>query len=196
MKLTKTDRIKQKIELFNSKYNSTFPNQEYITHNLLTKLSIDLNVSLSSLLEGTEVYIPPKPEKKHDPEYDKRMNILRTRLQEQEYQSMIASALPSESYSVMEGFDRKELKNQISVIVNVLFSVASVGFAVWSWAAASLDVGKRLLLTMFACAIVLIAEVTLYLGYLQRISDAKKEEAAKKEVKTVLNTVEFHSKVN
>lgn len=119
------------------------------------------------------------------------MNRLRIRLQEQEYQDMIASTVPELATPFYESFDKKELKNQLSVIINVLFSVVSVGFAVWTWAGSSLTTGKRLLLSLFASFVVLIAEVTLYMGYLQRIEEAQKEERLKKEIKTVIKHEEI-----
>ncbi|KAK9367245.1 endoplasmic reticulum-based factor for assembly of V-ATPase-domain-containing protein [Lipomyces kononenkoae] len=203
VKLTKTALISEAISLFNeqlSRENSTVrpmsTESSYVTHNSVGKLALALNsekYSFSKLLTGTQIYIPPKPEKKTDPEYEARMKRLRARLQEQEYQEMIASAVPELSSSFLEPFEKKEFKQQISVIINVMFSVVSVGFAVWTWGGSGLGTGQRLLLSMFAALVVLVAEVTLYLGYLQRIDDARKNEKRTKEVKEVIRSVEFVS---
>ncbi|KAK9348460.1 endoplasmic reticulum-based factor for assembly of V-ATPase-domain-containing protein [Lipomyces starkeyi] len=119
------------------------------------------------------------------------MNRLRARLQEQEYQEMIASAVPQLSFSFLEPFEKKEIKQQISVIINVMFSVVSVAFAMWTWGGSSLNTGKRLLLSMLAGLVVLVAEVALYMGYIQRIDDARKKEKRTKEVKEVIRRVSF-----
>ncbi|KAK9235675.1 endoplasmic reticulum-based factor for assembly of V-ATPase-domain-containing protein [Lipomyces kononenkoae] len=203
VKLTKTELISEAIALFNEKVSgdddtarpmSTEPS--YVSHNSLGKVSLVLKsekYTFSKLLMGTQIYIPPKPEKKIDPEYDARMNRLRARLQEQEYQEMIASAVPELTSSFLEPFEKKEFKQQISVIINVMFSVVSVAFAVWTWGGSGLGTGKRLLLSMFAALVVLVAEVTLYMGYLQRIDDARKKEKRTKEVKEVIKHSEFLS---
>ncbi|KAJ8103002.1 endoplasmic reticulum-based factor for assembly of V-ATPase-domain-containing protein [Lipomyces tetrasporus] len=201
VKLTKTELISEAVVLFNEKISPDESNAKpisteslFVTHNTLGKLALALKCdkyTFSKLLAGTQIYIPPKPEKKADPEFDARMKRLRVRLQEQEYQEMIASAVPELSSSFLEPFEKKEIKQQISVIINIMFSVVSVAFAVWVWGGSSLNTGKRLLLSMFAGVVVLIAEVALYTGYIQRIDDARKKEKWKKEVKEVINTVEF-----
>ncbi|KAK9375696.1 endoplasmic reticulum-based factor for assembly of V-ATPase-domain-containing protein [Lipomyces chichibuensis] len=200
VKLTKTELISEAIAVFNEKISTEDSNvkplveSSFVTHNLLGKLALALNsdeYTFTKLLSGTQIYIPPKPEKKTDPEYDARMNRLRARLQEQEYQEMIASAVPELSSSFLEPFEKKEIKQQISVIINIMFSVVSVAFAMWTWGGSSLTTGKRLLLSMLAGLVVLLAEVTLYMGYIQRIDDARKKEKRTKEVKEVIRRVEF-----
>ncbi|KAK9390635.1 endoplasmic reticulum-based factor for assembly of V-ATPase-domain-containing protein [Lipomyces mesembrius] len=201
VKLTKTELISEAIAVFNEKISPEDCNvkllsteSSFVTHNSLGKLALVLNSSeytFSKLLTGTQIYIPSKPEKKTDPEYDVRMNRLRARLQEQEYQEMIASAVPKLSSSFLEPSEKKEIKQQISVIINIMFSVVSVAFAMWTWGGSSLNTGKRLLLSMLASLVVLVAEVTLYMGYIQRIDDARKEEKRTKEIKEVIRRVEF-----
>lgn len=122
------------------------------------------------------------------------MQKLRVRYEEEEYQGMIASATPELASSFLEPFEKKELKQQVSVIINVLFSVFSVGFAAWYWAS-RMDTGKRLLLALFSGLIVLIAEVGLYMGYIQRLNDAKEEERRNPEIKEIRKQTEFSSKV-
>ncbi|KAK9488390.1 endoplasmic reticulum-based factor for assembly of V-ATPase-domain-containing protein [Lipomyces starkeyi] len=201
VKLTKTELISEAIAVFNEKISPEDSNvkplsteSSFVTHNLLGKLALALNsdeYTFTKLLTGTQIYIPSKPEKKTDPEYDARMNRLRARLQEQEYQEMIASAVPQLSSSFLEPFEKKEIKQQISVIINIMFSVVSVAFAMWTWGGSSLSTGKRLLLSMLAGLVVLVAEVALYMGYIQRIDDARKKEKRTKEVKEVIRRVSF-----
>ncbi|KAK9330534.1 endoplasmic reticulum-based factor for assembly of V-ATPase-domain-containing protein [Lipomyces starkeyi] len=201
VKLTKTELISEAIAVYNEKIPQEDSNvkplsteSSFVTHNLLGKLALALNsdeFTFTKLLTSTQIYIPSKPEKKTDPEYDARMNRLRARLQEQEYQEMIASAVPQLSSSFLEPFEKKEIKQQISVIINIMFSVVSVAFAMWTWGGSSLNTGKRLLLSMLAGLVVLVAEVTLYMGYIQRIDDARKKEKRTKEVKEVIRRVSF-----
>ncbi|KAK9361614.1 endoplasmic reticulum-based factor for assembly of V-ATPase-domain-containing protein [Lipomyces starkeyi] len=201
VKLTKTELISEAIAVFNEKISPEDSNvkalsteSSFVTHNLLGKLALALNsdeYTFTKLLTGTQIYIPSKPEKKADPEYDARMNRLRARLQEQEYQEMIASAVPQLSSSFLEPFEKKEIKQQISVIINIMFSVVSVAFAMWTWGGSSLNTGQRLLLSMLAGLVVLVAEVALYMGYIQRIDDARKKEKRTKEVKEVIRRVSF-----
>ncbi|KAK9453947.1 endoplasmic reticulum-based factor for assembly of V-ATPase-domain-containing protein [Dipodascopsis uninucleata] len=203
--LTKTKLILDAMEKYNSSLAENekesltiLTNRPFVSHNTLGRIAIrigkDPQYSLTSLLKGTSIYIPPKPVKKVDPEYAARMNRLRAAMEEQDYQNMIASAIPELNSQFGDPLEKKELKNQISVIINVLFSVVSVGFAIWTWAAANYDTGKRLLLSLFGSFIVLIAEVTLYMGYIQRIKDAKELEMKKKEIKKIVNQVELRSK--
>ncbi|KAK9450221.1 endoplasmic reticulum-based factor for assembly of V-ATPase-domain-containing protein [Limtongia smithiae] len=202
--LTKTALIAEAIQAYNEKVladagaadKPLATDTAFLSHRALGRIAVALGVvdkryTFANLLVGTEVYIPPKPAKKADPEYDARMKMLRARLEEQEYQSMIVDSIPEGTTGFMETFDTKELKQQLSVIVNVLFSVVSVAFAVWTWGGANLSTGKRLLLSMFAGAVVLIAEVTLYIGYVQRIQDAKIEEMRRTEVKEVIHVTSF-----
>ncbi|KAK9478050.1 endoplasmic reticulum-based factor for assembly of V-ATPase-domain-containing protein [Lipomyces japonicus] len=201
--LIRTDIITQSVQVYNNTIateRELIKDGPFISHNTLCQISVALSkkdegYDLINLLKGSSVYVPPKPEKKKDPEYEARMNQLRVRLQEQEYQDMIASTVPELSTSFLEPFETKEFKQQISVIINVLFSVISVGFAAWTWGGASLNTGKRLLLSLFAAVVVLIAEVVLYMGYLQRVDDARKEERRKKEIKEVIAHTEFKSSV-
>ncbi|KAK9463845.1 endoplasmic reticulum-based factor for assembly of V-ATPase-domain-containing protein [Lipomyces oligophaga] len=173
----------------------------FVTHKALARIAIEFasdnemakKYSLRNLLVGSGIYFPPKPIKKVDPEYEARMQKLRVRYEEQEYQAMIADTAPALATPFFEQMDSKEVKNQISVVINVLFSVVSVGYAVWTWGGANLSTGKRLLLSLFGALIVLVAEVTLYIGYLQRIDDARQLERRKKEVKTIINHEEFLS---
>ncbi|KAK7208476.1 endoplasmic reticulum-based factor for assembly of V-ATPase-domain-containing protein [Myxozyma melibiosi] len=201
VKLEVTPLIREAIELYNAKLGEDEekrkidPAAAFVTHNSLARIAIELNqdekYSLGKLVSGSGVYLPPKPEKKVDPEYEARMNRLRISLQEQEYQSMIASTVPELATPFYESFNTKELKHQLSVIINILFSVMSVAVAVWMWAGANHSTGRRLLLSIFSGLIVLIAEVTLYIGYQQRMEDARNEERMKKEIKTVIKHEEI-----
>jgi hypothetical protein len=66
------------------------------------------------------------------------MAELRRRLEEQEYNKMIANVKPAPANSLFSvddysPDDAKIVKNQISAIVNILFSMVSVFVAIFVW---------------------------------------------------------------
>lgn len=133
------------------------------------------------------------------------MERLRREAQEQEYNKLIN---PTPEYNTL--YDNstidtseltpaqfhKELKNQLTTIVNILISVASVAYAVWYWTGSSwgLQDSYRVLVSLFFGLLVLVAEVVVYLGYLNKVEDARIREQKKKEVKKVIRTVDLRKK--
>jgi len=66
------------------------------------------------------------------------MAALRKRLQEREYNSMVSSVRPAPKSSLFSdddytSYDAKVSKNQLSAIINVLFSMISVFVAIFVW---------------------------------------------------------------
>ena len=61
----------------------------------------------------------------------------------------------------------------------------SVAYAIWYWTETSwgLPLSYRVLLSVFFGILVLVAEVVVYMGYLNKIEDARTRERKKKEVK-------------
>lgn len=126
------------------------------------------------------------------------MKKLRLQAKEDEYQKLVR---PSELYSTLyDNYGQemitpaaasKQLKNQITTMVNVFISVASVAYAVWYWTASSMKMKDswRVLLSLFSGILVLVAEVVVYMGYLNRIEEAKLRERNKKEVKKVVRVL-------
>lgn len=131
-------------------------------------------------------------------EFIASMEKLRREAKEQEYQKLVR---PTEQYetlydnlgqeSITPAAASKELKSQITTIVNVLVSVVSVMYAVWYWTDSSMKLQDswRVLLSLFFGILVLVAEVVVYMGYLNRIEDAKVRERKKREVKKVVTTL-------
>ncbi|KAI5954691.1 VPH2 [Candida jiufengensis] len=159
--------------------------------------------SLLQLIKQTKLYLP-KYESYNQPktkEFIKQMERLRLEAKEKEYQKLIN---PSEKYETL--YDNlnqeyispikahKELKNQLTTIVNIFISVASVAYAMWYWTKSSwgLKDSYRVLLTIFIGLLVLIAEVVVYMGYLNKIEEAKLKENQKKEVKKIIKSFEFY----
>jgi Endoplasmic reticulum-based factor for assembly of V-ATPase len=66
------------------------------------------------------------------------MDALRKRLEEQQYNAMIANIKPKEKISPFSdedytSADAKMTKNQISAVINILFSMISVFVAIFIW---------------------------------------------------------------
>lgn len=156
------------------------------------------------LIKTTKLVIPNKnimnvaiPKSK---QFLKSMEVLRLRAKEEEYQRLVRPSPHQTLYE--EKFDAehlspaqaaKEVKSHITTIFNILISVASVVYAIWYWTSTSWAIrdSYRVLLCLFFGLLVLIAEVVVYMGYLNKIEDAKIRERNKKEVKKVIRTVTF-----
>lgn len=80
-----------------------------------------------------------------------------------------------------------DINRQMALIINVLVSIIATSVTVWI-AARRWEVPQRLALSMCTSAVVAIAEVGIYLGYIQRIQDAKGKERAKVEKKEIMET--------
>ncbi|RLV85435.1 Vacuolar ATPase assembly integral membrane protein [Meyerozyma sp. JA9] len=151
---------------------------------------------------NSRLYIPNKNDRNDQhpktKEFLASMKKLRLKAKEEEYQRLIR---PSEQFTTLyDNHDletltpaaaSKELKNQVTTIVNVLISVGSVVYAVWYWTDSSMKMKDswRVLLCLFSGVLVLVAEVVVYMGYLNRIEDAKIRERKKKEVKKVVRVI-------
>ncbi|RKP32701.1 putative vacuolar ATPase assembly integral membrane protein [Metschnikowia bicuspidata] len=85
----------------------------------------------------------------------------------------------------------KEVRSHITTIFNIFISVASVVYAIWYWTHTSwrLRDSYRVLLCLFFGIVVLVAEVVVYMGYLNKIDAARAKERLKKEVKSVVRRV-------
>lgn len=154
--------------------------------------------SLFEVLHSTRLILPSIPREEpipKSPEFESMMAKLRLRQAEIEYQRLIK---PKPEFQTLHEEDilstllaaqqTKEVKNQITTIVNILVSVASVAYAAWYWTGSSwgLQTVWRVLLMVLAGLLVLIAEVVVYMGYVRRVHEARTREQAKVEVKKVL----------
>lgn len=164
---------------------------------LLTRAS-----SKTKLLEELEFYIPPKEKPAQTKEFQQQMQKLRALEQEQEYQkllnrpslyegSIVSKKLGEQEEAISPSQFAKQVKEQLTTIVNVLVTCGLVAFAVWYWTGTSMNVqvSQRVFLSLFFGLLVLVAEVVVYNGYLRRMEEAKAKERKKKEVKKVVETV-------
>lgn len=151
---------------------------------------------------NAKLHVPKPPAPKEKPktkEFLEQMARLRQMQKEEEYQRLINPApaytsLYEEKLTEKEltpAQENKQLKSHITTIFNILISVASVMYAIWYWTNSlwGLPVGHRVLMSLFFGLLVLIAEVVVYMSYLDKIEQAKVTERRKKEVKKVVKQI-------
>lgn len=130
-------------------------------------------------------------------EFIKSMKRLRLEAKENEYQRLV-NPTPEFNTLYEAKYDEhaptpaqahKELKSHVTTIFNVFVSVASVVYAIWYWTDSSwgLKDSYRVLLCVFFGLLILVAEVVVYMGYLNKISEARTKERTTKEIKSVIN---------
>lgn len=81
----------------------------------------------------------------------------------------------------------KDVDRQMALIFNVLISIVCCAAAIWI-AAKWWSTPMRLALSMSGSALVGVAEVVVYSGYIRRVGEAKGKEKQIKEVKEIINT--------
>lgn len=128
------------------------------------------------------------------------MELLRLKAQEEEYQKLVDSSpdvgpLLYEQSRLEKHLTpaqmHKEVKSQITTIFNIAISVGSVVYAIWYWTESSMRLkdSYRVLMCIFFGLLVLVAEVVVYLGYLNKIEVARAKESQQKEVKKFIKSV-------
>lgn len=177
--------------------------KDHITHKELIKIYNDYKPtsSLIELVRTTKMHIPNKNETQQKPkskEYIQLMERLRREQKEKEFKDLVS---PKQQYETL--YDtrddetispaqmNKELKSNLTTIVNILISVGSVVYAIWYWTDSSwgLPNSYRVLLCLFFGVLVLVAEVVVYMGYINKIEAARTKEKNKKEIKKVIKTL-------
>lgn len=155
--------------------------------------------SLLELVRLTKLSIEnknPVEEVPKSQEFIESMELLKLKAKEEEYRQLVK---PKQEYTTMyENVDddfnpaqaHKETKSHITTIFNILISVLSVVYAIWYWTDTSWKIkdSYRVLLCVFFGLLILVAEVVVYLSYLNKIEEAKIKERKKKEVKTVIKS--------
>lgn len=86
-----------------------------------------------------------------------------------------------------DGITYADVDRQMALIFNVLISIVACAAAIWI-AAKWWSTPARLALSMSGSALVGVAEVVVYSGYLRRVGEAKGKEKQVKEVKEIVNT--------
>lgn len=211
--LVVTRRIQEAVDAFNELQtceSDRISAAEHISHQCLIRVSKCLAQSqtgswsskyaLPMLVQGSGISFPPKPQQPaKTANYVQLMNKLRAQQQELEYQRLIhpersdISSVDDLQDALTPAQETKVLKEQLSTIVNIIISVVSVAYATWYWAGSSagLPVASKLLLSLSTSIVILIAEVVIYLGYLNRVSQARTMERAKREKTEVIKSISF-----
>lgn len=192
----------------------TIEENGWITHRdiiTLYKLSVKngQDVDLADLMVDAKLYVAPAPKQVKTKEYLNQMKELKAREQELEYQKMVNKDDREKTLRVMieveeerrQGQDHnasqmaKEIRSEITVIVNVLVSLISVVYAIWYWSGTSthMSIESRVLWSLFFGLLVLVAEVVVFGGYLRKIQDARAHERAKSDRHEVVETFTFGS---
>lgn len=80
-----------------------------------------------------------------------------------------------------------DVNRQLALIINVLVSIICCSVAIWM-VARHWSVPQRLALSMTGSGLVAAAEIVIFSGYISRVREAKKTEAARLETKEVMET--------
>lgn len=80
-----------------------------------------------------------------------------------------------------------DANRQLTLIINVVVTVVACSVALWI-AARHWSTASRLFLSLGGSTFVAAAEVVIYLGYIRRLTDAKRAEKEKVERKEVVDT--------
>lgn len=153
---------------------------------LITKIMLDVEVE--------------KPERPKTKDFLNLMQALRIKEKEDQYRKLITH--PSKYETLYQSDEKddlspakasKDLKDQVTTIVNIIISVVSVVYALWYWTGTSMQasLGHRVLICLFFGILVLVAEVVVYMGYLSRVEEARNKERKKKEVKKIVRTIKL-----
>ncbi|KAI9735924.1 MAG: hypothetical protein M1834_001390 [Cirrosporium novae-zelandiae] len=144
---------------------------------------------LNDLLHHANIYVPPPPPKPEPtPEYLALMKRLR-HIQEQTHYSKITSQQHPSPFgsSTFDELTYSSASRQSTLIINILLSVFATAVALYliasSWTPAA-----RVLFGLAGGILVAVAETAVYLGYLQRLWEAKEEERKKLEKREVVDT--------
>ncbi|CCE79461.1 Piso0_001526 [Millerozyma farinosa CBS 7064] len=187
-----------KQELVSASYISHESLLQFYLENQPTKSFFEL-IRKCKLYVGE--YIPEectrrKPKSK---EYVEYMNHLRMEEKANEFDRLVNKRSEfqtlydySSKDSLTPSQEHKQVKSQITTIFNIFISVASVTYAIWYWTNSSMRLNDayRVLLCLFFGLIVLVAEVFVYMSYLNKVEEAKIKERSKKETKKVVKSFE------
>lgn len=178
--------------------------EDYVTHAQLIDFyrKCRPTSSMLALMKLTKMAIPNKMVRNETlpktQEYLKAMERLRLVEKEDEYRRLV-NPRPALGLLYEDKHDDhltpaqayKETRSHVTTMFNILISVCSVVYAIWYWTASSwgLRDSYRVLLCVFFGLLILVAEVVVYLSYLNKIEAARQAERSKKEVKTVIRSV-------
>lgn len=135
----------------------------WIEHRAAVRLAQRTGKPLAQLLQGSGVYCPEPTPIPKTTEYLALMQRLRAEAAEADYQRMVSGGGGSGDALAVS----KDVKDQLTVVVNILVSIAAVTWAFWYWCA-SYEPGARVLVSLFGGAVTGTAEVVLFARYWRR----------------------------
>lgn len=199
MKYELNDKVAQLVNASSHKlikaHKQTFLERKWLTTNDLIFILKSSNKSLADI-KPLRFYKEPLPEKPgYTPEFQKQLDEIRLRLQEEEYKQLINNnknkfgSISDDSPAPTFADINKEIKNQVTTIFNILLSVCSVVYAIWYWTQNYNSLSTRVLMCLFFGLLVLVAEVVVFNSYLRKVDLAKKVERNKKEIKQIVETI-------
>jgi len=144
-------------------------------------------VSLHELLEGSELGIPALEVPKRNPELEKRIIELKSRMEEKEYQRMTRNVNTASPYKSTKedsiGYQMKQMNTGIVAVFQFVISLAAAflfGFSGIQIFLGEMEIAVRLLLGIAFAVIVGVAELYILVVHL----DAVEEQHAKIEKKS------------
>jgi hypothetical protein len=152
--IRKTDLMREALEMAKKETND-----DVIDHKELYRISRSLEdpkYHYRHLLSKTGFYHPPKLKKPMTREYIEMMDRARNIVAEKEYREMTHGIDQSNDWDPKEW---KMIKNQITAVFNVLFSIGAVFTAVfYIGELIHVDVGLRVLVSLLGALVVAVAE--------------------------------------
>ncbi|EXJ89924.1 hypothetical protein A1O3_02991 [Capronia epimyces CBS 606.96] len=150
-----------------------------IDHTSVVALSrLAKECTLNALLRGTHVYIPPPPPKPQpSPEYVALMDRLRKEQEQREYAKLVSKR------ALDYGQDEEKDDISPSLVLNILLSIVMCAVAMFYLTRWWPNDGLRVLAALTTGLVVGVAEVTVYAGYLRKVSISKEKERTKREKK-------------
>ncbi|KAK4098729.1 hypothetical protein N658DRAFT_215552 [Parathielavia hyrcaniae] len=172
--------------------------------------------SLEMLLKGSRVYVPPSPPKPEpvswSDEYKALMARLRREQEQREYERMTNPLPPTETFAqrfpngahMAQAFAAvnrptreadmgdddvtySDVHRQLMLMLNFVASILGVAATLWILAR-WWSTPARLFLTMGGSALVGIAEVAVYSGYVWHLGQAKRKDRTVREVKQIVQS--------
>ena len=190
----------------------------WITHKDLIKLyrmhifklgqsKVKQDHTLLEFMAGSRIYRKPVVALKKTREFTELMEKLRLKQKELDYQKMVNADLASGDLHRMielerekvEGTDHrpsnvaKEVKSQLSTVINIMFTTISVAYAVWYWTGSSTNMSleARVLCSLLFTLLALVAEVVVFSGYVRKVRIARVEERQKPGKELIVESIKF-----
>lgn len=181
--------------------------RNWITYNdllyIYTKYITPQNLELHTLLRNLEFYKPRPPESQYTKDFRAQLDQLSAKLDEKAYQSLISKTKlnstilttteedQDEDANLTPAQIQKKLNEQLTTILNIFISVASVVYALWYWTRNYNNLSYRVLLCLAGGILVLVADVVVYNAFMRKMKDARLNEGRKNEMRRVVDTVVF-----